>query len=322
MYSAASHRLVSITAQQIAVLDADTCQEVVSFRVGPVQDGVGYRAASEGDEVECYVHCVQWSPSGGLLAAILKDYQARLVCGVHVYKIASGQCVHSLPLAGYIQMQWSPVADLLAVWGSSLVPRAGAPVCEARPPDVAMDVAWILDPRQKETRRLAVEPPNSAQESSRNSSDYVDRSPCGNILLAWRQGWCVLVVDPKSGQSIPGAESIRIIDTIKSSTAISWAPSPSAGQAKKLAEAFIAPRTMMRIQKSGASWRAEATEHIFQPPCDGLESSCLSPNGRSIVSWQPFSNKASSLYHYDLGTRCVHTLIPAGEGAFKRMDWP
>ncbi len=314
MYSAASHRVLSMNHLNVAVLDADTCQEVVSFRVEQVQDWVEHHA---GGKVECYMKYVQWSPSGGLLAFMLQEDDSQQICEVHVHDAASGQRVHLLLLtACLMKMQWSPVADLLAVWGPGVFP----PFCDDGPHYTVMDAIRVLDPCQKKTTLLAGDPADVARDVylCNESWDSVGWSSCGTLLLARRKHEWELVADPESGERIPGAEMILA----KGCKKISWALAPVAGQGKKLAEAFIAPKTVMRIWNSGATWHVEATELSFQPPCDGLASSCIAPNGRSIVSWKPVSSEASSLYHYDLGSHCGHTLIPSDARSLVHMEWP
>lgn len=320
VYHAASHRVAVLADEHsLAVLEADTLQEVSRIQLGP-------RHPDQGPQL-LRVGSFAWSHDGSKLAVTLpRSAHPRLaswhhdeyVSGsseVHVYDISSGECLQSIFLASLApSISWSSSLDMLLVHcDHERIPAPGADQAQGTWPgqtaggiiDTQATVR-ILEPAQQRAEFV----PNQVDAGGNTLFAACQWSPCGTVLLtnqyyylnstsAYCWEWCVQ--DPSTFQiifKIPGH-----------SRKMSWACRATPDGAGQTLTAFLAAsRTIVTFSKVNGHWQASQSQLKSLASCiDGS----LAPAGDTLVAvGKPDPSRImTQLIHHDPDTQQEHLIV-------------
>ncbi len=320
MYHPASHQVVSVIHQHIAIYNAESGQRVVDFMV----DLQHPPAAFKGTEVSMLVGAIRWAPSGKLLAILLQDRRDWPINDVRCHDTASGHCVHSIAVHAYLpSLSWSPSADMLIIWSSS---------GPAKWPDIPrVDGIMLLDPARQKSMQLIANTKPMGQDftplTGRRWSD-VRWTPCGSLLVAWNQNGGCFVMDPASGQRIAAAEQ-ALSDGARHTSLVASPSLRCKGQ--KAVEALVGDcawgiSKLLRIHNSSAGWRVTLTQLENPYPTYSQHCHHITPNGGVIVG-ETLTRSSSdngngfSIWHHDLRTHAKHITCPKSAKFLRFIEW-
>ena len=298
LHHASSSRVLAMAdASTMAVLNADTLQEISSFAISHRHWGLASQPIpSLGD--------VRWCHDGSMLAVLLlRQVQPwpggqipHLHAEVHIYDAVSGACLSSLQLqANRMTISWSGRSNLLAIFCDRILSGAAAPAGGAV--NIRNDVR-IVDPVTQRVELLPhlhvdqrlssdTERPFKGRSVSSTSAEPPNAewkafgwTPCGDMLLGtWRCSeppytWGFALMDQLSLRCIYA--------DVGSADKMTWASAAANGsQGAQRTAYFPLLYTKLELLHVTGKWQAEANylKHVIS--CGELAH--LAPDGGSLV---------------------------------------